>query len=163
MFVKNSNACDWYNYIYIGYEIYPLNDRMYVNPSCLENTMFIADEQTTGSSSQWTTFCREMLVFCCKAIFSEVKFEDSKRVIITHKSNDRRYNGEKEKGQTIIIHKTLHWKLKIESHEPYKKLKWNRCSGGVNSSCTNYCGTRRITLVTNPVITHEWGKDLWLR
>jgi hypothetical protein len=32
-----------------------------------------------------------------------------------------------------------------------------RCSG---SSCCSTLGTRRITLVTNPVISHEWGKDL---
>ena len=32
------------------------------------------------------------------------------------------------------------------------------CSGRISSSCfTN--GTRRVTLVTNPVISHEWGKE----
>jgi hypothetical protein len=31
-------------------------------------------------------------------------------------------------------------------------------SGKVSSSCTT-SGTRRATLVTNPVISHEWGKD----
>ena len=30
------------------------------------------------------------------------------------------------------------------------------CSGRVNSSCSN-SGTRRINLVTNPVISNEWG------
>jgi hypothetical protein len=29
------------------------------------------------------------------------------------------------------------------------------CSGRVGSSCSS-CGTRRATLVTNPVISHEW-------
>ena len=33
-----------------------------------------------------------------------------------------------------------------------------RCSGRVSSSCSTN-GTRRIDLVTNPVISHEWGKD----
>jgi hypothetical protein len=32
------------------------------------------------------------------------------------------------------------------------------CSGSVSSSCST-SGTRRINLVTNPVISHEWGKD----
>jgi hypothetical protein len=32
------------------------------------------------------------------------------------------------------------------------------CSGRVNSSCST-SGTRRVNLVTNPVISHEWGKD----
>jgi hypothetical protein len=31
-------------------------------------------------------------------------------------------------------------------------------SGRVNSSCST-CGTRRVTLVTIPVISHEWGLD----
>jgi hypothetical protein len=31
-----------------------------------------------------------------------------------------------------------------------------RCSGRVSSSCSS--GTRRVSSVTNPVISHEWGK-----
>ena len=34
-----------------------------------------------------------------------------------------------------------------------------RCSGRVSSSCST-SGTRRVNLVTNPVISREWGKDL---
>ena len=33
-----------------------------------------------------------------------------------------------------------------------------RCSGRVSSSCSTG-GTRRVNLVTNPVISREWGKD----
>jgi hypothetical protein len=33
-----------------------------------------------------------------------------------------------------------------------------RCSGRVNISCST-SGTRRVNLVTNPVISREWGKD----
>ena len=33
-----------------------------------------------------------------------------------------------------------------------------RCSGRVSSSCST-SGTRRVNLVTNPVISHERGKD----
>ena len=33
-----------------------------------------------------------------------------------------------------------------------------RCSGKVGSSCST-SGARRVNLVTNPVISHEWGKD----
>jgi hypothetical protein len=32
------------------------------------------------------------------------------------------------------------------------------CSGRVSSSCST-SGTRRVNLVTNPVISHEWGQD----
>ena len=35
------------------------------------------------------------------------------------------------------------------------ELRW---SGMVSSSCST-SGTRRVNLVTNPVISHEWGKD----
>ena len=33
-----------------------------------------------------------------------------------------------------------------------------RCSGRLSSSCST-SGTRRVNIVTNPVIRHEWGKD----
>ena len=33
-----------------------------------------------------------------------------------------------------------------------------RCSGRVGSSCSTG-GTRRVNLVTNPLISNEWGKD----
>ena len=33
-----------------------------------------------------------------------------------------------------------------------------RCSGRVGSSCST-SDTRRVNLVTNPFISHEWGKD----
>jgi hypothetical protein len=33
-----------------------------------------------------------------------------------------------------------------------------RCSGKVSSSCST-SGTRRVNLITNPVISREWGKD----
>ena len=33
-----------------------------------------------------------------------------------------------------------------------------RCSGRVSSSCST-SGTRRVNLVTNPLISREWGKD----
>jgi hypothetical protein len=33
-----------------------------------------------------------------------------------------------------------------------------RCSGMLSSSCST-SGTRGVNLITNPVISHEWGKD----
>jgi hypothetical protein len=41
---------------------------------------------------------------------------------------------------------------------PLKTWDELRYSGRVSSSCST-SGTRRLTLVTNPVISHEWGKD----
>ena len=39
-----------------------------------------------------------------------------------------------------------------------KTLGEFRCSGSVSSSYST-SGTRSVTLVTNPLISHEWGKD----
>jgi hypothetical protein len=41
---------------------------------------------------------------------------------------------------------------------PLKSLGELRCSGRVSSSCSTN-GTRCVNLVTNPVISREWGKD----
>ena len=39
----------------------------------------------------------------------------------------------------------------------FKNMGELRCSRRVNSSCST-CGTRRVTLVTNMVTSHEWEK-----
>ena len=41
---------------------------------------------------------------------------------------------------------------------PLKTSGELRCSGRVSSSCST-SGTRRVNLVTKPVISREWGKD----
>jgi hypothetical protein len=51
--------------------------------------------------------------------------------------------------------KTLHIKLEMEKHEPYRKRV---CSGRIIISCST-SATRDIVIDTNPVISHEWGKD----
>jgi hypothetical protein len=55
---------------------------------------------------------------------------------------------------TDCIHKTKDRVTRI----PLKSEGELRCSGRVSSSCST-SGTRRVNLVTNPVISHEWGKD----
>ena len=57
-----------------------------------------------------------------------------------------------------MIYKTLRRKQKIEQHEPTKNRSEFRCSGRVSSSCFT-SGPRRLTVVTNPVISHECAKD----
>ena len=83
------------------------------------------------------------------------KFEDIKGVIIFCKSKDRQHNCQKKIGQTTI-YKILHRKQKIEKHEPDKGRGELRCSGRVSKPCST-SDTRRVTLVTNSVISHEWG------
>jgi hypothetical protein len=46
----------------------------------------------------------------------------------------------------------------IEGRIPLKAGGEIRCSGRVSSSCST-SGTRRVNLVTNSVISREWGKD----
>ena len=60
------------------------------------------------------------------------------------------------KGQRSTKHtyKTKDWVART----PLKTGGELRCSGRVGSSCSS-SGTRHVNLVTNPVISHEWGKD----
>ena len=72
----------------------------------------------------------------------------------------RQHNGQKEKVQkdkqwsTKHTHKTKDWVTRT----PLKTRSELRCCGRVSSSCST-SDTRRVNLVTNPVISHEWGKD----
>ena len=54
-------------------------------------------------------------------------------------------------------------KSKYEQHEPPYKLGrgWTQVLRRVNRSCSKRC-TLRVTVITHPVISHEWGKDLIL-
>ena len=61
------------------------------------------------------------------------------------------------KGQTTI-YKTYTYNWRLSNTIPLKTGGELRCSGRVSSSCST-CGTRRVNLVTNLVISREWGKD----
>jgi hypothetical protein len=66
----------------------------------------------------------------------------------------------KEKGQKDKQRTTKHTN-KTEDRVTRTPLKTGgdlRCSESVSSSSST-SGTRRVNLVTNPVICHEWGKD----
>jgi hypothetical protein len=66
----------------------------------------------------------------------------------------------KEKVQKYKQRSTKHiYKTKDRvTRTPLKTRGELRCSGRVSSSCST-SNTRRVNLVTNPVISHEWGKD----
>jgi hypothetical protein len=66
----------------------------------------------------------------------------------------------KEKGQKDKQRSTKHtYKTKDRlTRTPLKTGGELRCSERVNCSCST-SDTRRINLVTNPVIKREWGKD----
>jgi hypothetical protein len=65
----------------------------------------------------------------------------------------------KEKVQKDKQRSTKHiFKTKDRTRTPLKTEGELRCSGWISSSCST-SGTRRVNLVTNPVISREWGKD----
>jgi hypothetical protein len=75
------------------------------------------------------------------------------RIRISKKN--RQHNAQKKKKSTKQTHKS---KDRV-ARTPLKPGGELRCSGRVSSSWST-SGTRRVNLVTNPVMGHEWGKDL---
>ena len=86
------------------------------------------------------------------------EFKDTKGVSRIHKSKkDRQHNGQKKKVQKDKQRFTKHTH-KAKDRVTLAPREWFRCSGRVHSSCST-SGTCRVNLVTNSVISHEWGKD----
>ena len=88
------------------------------------------------------------------------RIENAKAIFRSRKSRkDRQYNGQRKKDKRTendlqsTIQKTI-------DQTPLKPGGEPLCSWRVKSSCST-CGTCRVTLVTYPVICHEWGKD-WI-
>jgi hypothetical protein len=89
------------------------------------------------------------------------EFEDTKGVIrIRISEKNRQHNGQKKKVQQDKQRSTKHT---YETKDRVTRTPLNtggelRCSGRVDSSCST-SDTRGDNLVTNPVISHEWGKN----
>jgi hypothetical protein len=91
------------------------------------------------------------------------EFEHTKGIAIIRKlKKDRQHNGQKKKDKQ--------WSTK-STHKTKDRVTWTplktggelRCSGRISSSSFT-SGTRCVNLVTNLVISHEWGntgKCLW--
>jgi hypothetical protein len=62
------------------------------------------------------------------------------------------------KGQTTIYTNHTHKTKDRVTRTPLKTGGELRCSGRISSSCSTR-GTRRVNLITNPVISHECGKN----
>ena len=78
----------------------------------------------------------------------------------THIEEEQTTQWRKEKGQKDKQRSTKHThKTKDRvTRTPLKTRGELTCSGRVSSSCS-ISGTRHVNLVTNPVTSHEWGKD----
>jgi hypothetical protein len=86
------------------------------------------------------------------------EFEDTKGVIgIRISKKNRQHNSQKKKDKQRSTKHTHKSKDRV-TRTPLKTEGELRCSRRVSSSSSN-SGTRRVNLVTNPVISHEWGKD----
>jgi hypothetical protein len=98
-----------------------------------------------------------MVVKLTWEILADIDSIFSKGVIRIRKSKkNRQHNGQKKKDKkrsTKHIQKTKEWVTRT----PLKIWGELRCSGRVSSSCST-SGIRHVNLVTNPVISHEWGK-----
>ena len=70
------------------------------------------------------------------------------------------HNGEKKKVQKekTIIYKTYIWSKRSSNMSPTKDRGELRCSRRVCRSWS-ISGTRRVNIVTNPIISREWIKD----
>jgi hypothetical protein len=80
--------------------------------------------------------------------------EDNKEVIIIRKSKkDLQHNGQTKKDKQRSTKHTHKTKDPV-TRTPIKTGDELRCSGRVSSYCFTRC-TRRVNLVTNPVISHE--------
>ena len=89
------------------------------------------------------------------------EFEDTKGTIrIRISKRNRQHNGQKKKVQKDKQRSTKHtYKTKDRvTRTPLKTGGELRCFGRVSSSCST-SSTRRVDIVTNPVISGEWGKD----
>ena len=121
---------------------------------------------SSKGSNSWNIKCEIsfLLSSCCKNMFEDTKgvFRSCKSKIpkgYSEAVNLRTDNtGAKSKrtnnGLQNITLKTKDWALQT----PLKTGGELRCSVKTSSSCST-CGTSRITLVTNQLISHERGKD----
>ena len=87
-------------------------------------------------------------------------WKDTKGVIRICKSKDRQHNGQKKKDKRTNndLQNNTQKTTDRATRTPLKtggELRW---SGRVSSSCST-SGTWCVTLVRNPVISLEWGKD----
>ena len=88
----------------------------------------------------------------------------TKRLTKSRKSKKDRQCKKESKGKgknykqlsTSIIQKAKDYS--INTYPTTKNRGWTRCIGRVCSPCS-ICGTHPVTLVTCPVISHDWGKD----
>ena len=91
---------------------------------------------------------------------TEEEFEDTKGVIRIRKSKDREHNRQTKRDRRTNndLQNTTHKTKDRVTRTPLNTGCEIGCSGRVSSSCSS-SDTRRVTLVTNLVISYERGQD----
>jgi len=85
------------------------------------------------------------------------RYQGEIRIRISKKN--RQHNGQMKKyKRTNNDPQNIDIKLRSSNTNPTNNRGELMCSGKVGSSCS-ISGTRHDNLFTNPVISHEWGKD----
>ena len=86
------------------------------------------------------------------------RYQRSKQNPYIEEEQTTQWSSEKvQKDKQLSTKHTYKTKERI-TQTPLKTGGQLRCSGRVGSSCSTR-DTRRVNLVTNPVISHEWGKE----
>ena len=120
-------------------------------------------ETTRDTKGRWFKSCHFILWNSMLLIMTPT----SRRVWRYQRGNQNPYIEEEQttqrpkgKGQKDKQRSTTHtYKTKDRvTRTPLKTGGELRCSGRVSSSCST-SGTHHVNLVTNPVISREWGKD----
>ena len=87
--------------------------------------------------------------------FQQEEFEDTKGIIRIRKLKVRQHNGQKKKDEKD---KHTHKTKDRETRASLKSGGELMCTGRISSPCST-SDTRRVILVTNPVVNCEWGKN----
>jgi hypothetical protein len=121
------------------------------------NSMLVGNDLEDGIIMSFSTNEYVSRISLTTTIIYEV-FEDSKGTNIIRKSKkNMQDNGQKKKDKQRSTKYTLKTKDRV-TRTPLKSEDQLGCSRRVSSSCST-SDTSRVNLVTNPVISHEYGKN----
>jgi hypothetical protein len=98
---------------------------------------------------------KSILQFCKKSL--EIPKGQSKSIYIEEKQQTQWPNEKVQKDKQRATKHTYKTKDRV-TRSPLRTVGELMCSRRVSSSCST-SGTRRVNLVTNPVISHERGKE----
>ena len=144
--------------------------------ACLCRVLIYSSELFITNVPKNFILCNSTCIFSYKEFTCSIKSYSSSKVSvqiservwnakglirIRKSKKNRQHNGQKKKNKRTSndLQNTTHKAKDWITRTPLTTGGELRCSGRVGSSCSTG-GTRRVTLLSNPVISHEWGKNL---